>query len=265
MSARTLTAAVLAAVVACACEDDGTGPDGPGSDVFEWSGRVEPGDRLEIKGIIGGITASRSATGIALVTATKIGGADSPSTVEIEVVDHDEGVTLCAVYPDVSGQPPNECGPGTGGNLNNHGNDVEVSFTVTVPTGVEFVGGTVTGSVQATGLRSDAFVSSVTGSVSVSTTGIAEASSVTGSVDASLGATDWGRDLTFATVTGGVDVEIPAASNAQVDASVVTGTVTSDFPLTQASPGRFEGTIGTGGPTLTLSTVTGSVRLRRGP
>jgi hypothetical protein len=79
-----------------------------------------------------------------------------------------------------------------------------------------------------------------------------------------IGATDWGRDLTFATVTGSVDVEIPAASNAEVDASVVTGTVTSDFPLTEASPGRYEGTIGDGGPTLSLSTVTGTVRLRRG-
>jgi hypothetical protein len=79
-----------------------------------------------------------------------------------------------------------------------------------------------------------------------------------------IGSADWGRDLTFSTVTGNVDVEVPASTNAGVNASVVTGSISSVFPLTQTGPGEREGTLGTGGPLLTLSTVTGNVRLRRG-
>jgi hypothetical protein len=196
--------------------------------------------------------------------ATKEGRDDDPSTVEIEVVVHGEGVTICAMYPDVPGEPPNQCLPGVQGNLSNQGNDVQVTFDLTLPAGVELAGRTVTGSVTATNLQSDVFVSTVTGNVQTNTTGIAEASSVTGSVVAAIGSSAWGRDLTFSSVTGSVDVEVPASTNASVQASVVTGSITSDFLLTETAPGQRQGTIGAGGPLLTLSTVTGNVRLRRG-
>jgi hypothetical protein len=261
MISRRALAAVVVAVGILACDND---PIGPASDSFEWSGQIAPGDRLEIKGIIGSVLASRALGGVARVTATKEGRDDPPATVRIEVVSHADGVTICAMYPDVPGQPPNQCLPGLEGNLSNHGNNVEVTFTVTVPAGVEFVGRTITGDVLGTDLQSDALISTITGDARVTTSGVAEATSITGSVVAEIGSPDWGRDLTFSTVTGGVDVEIPSGSNAEVRASVVTGAITSDFPLTQTSPGQMRGTIGNGGPRLTLSTVTGSVRLRRG-
>jgi hypothetical protein len=258
---RIVVAATLVAISVPACDDD---PIGPSSDTWDWSGVVAPGDRLEIKGIIGDILATATGEPIARVTATKKGQEDDPSTVDIEVVIHGEGVTICAMYPDVPGEPPNECLPGSQGNLSNRDNQVEVTFSLTLPAGVEFVGQTITGNVVATDLQSDAFVSTITGNVQATTTGIAEASSVTGSVVAEIGSTDWGRDLTFSTVTGSVDVEVPGSTNAIVQASVVTGSISSDFPLTQTAPGQKQGTLGAGGPLLTLSTVTGNITLRRG-
>jgi hypothetical protein len=66
------------------------------------------------------------------VTATKRGRRSDPGSVRIEVVEHGEGVTICAVYPDVDGRR-NECRAGDGGHMSTRDNDVNVHFTVRVP------------------------------------------------------------------------------------------------------------------------------------
>lgn len=233
---------------------------------FEWQGQVAPGRHIEIKGISGDIRAVRASGSDVVVKATKIGQPSDVAAVSIDVVPHALGVTLCAVYPDVAGQPPNSCEPGPGGNMSvrDNGHGVDVEFTVEVPDGVTFVGRNVAGDVVATGLYSDAFMSTTFGDARVSTTQLATARTVTGSVIASIGLADWGRDLEFTTMTGDVTVTIPAATNARVQASVMSGSITSDFPLTQSQSGDMRGTIGGGGPTLKLATMNGDIALRRG-
>ncbi len=241
--------------------DDSTDPPRP---ECEWRGEIAPGKRIEVVGINGDIEASLVEGDEVIVSWVKRGIHHDPSEVTIEVVTHDDGVTICAVYPSASGAPPNECHPDGGGNHDVRDTDVEVTFTVSVPRGVHFYGRLVTGDVKAEGLMSDAFVSTVTGDVTVSTSGLAIGSSVTGSVYASIGQPDWDRDLVFCTVTGSVTVEIPSSTNADVVATAVTGGVYSDFPLSKDWAGVWRGTVGSGGRTLTAATVTGSVRLRRG-
>jgi hypothetical protein len=85
------------------------------------------------------------------VTAAKTGRRSDPGSVRIEVVEHPEGVTICAVYPDVDGRR-NECRPGDGGHMSTRDNDVSVHFVVRVPRGVGFSPRTVNGDVQADGL-----------------------------------------------------------------------------------------------------------------
>lgn len=233
---------------------------------FEWQGQVAPGGQIEIKGISGDIRAVRASGGDVVVRATKIGRPGDVAAVRIDVVPHALGVTLCAVYPDVAGQPPNNCEPGPAGNMSvrDDGHGVDVEFTVEVPDGVIFVGRNVAGDVVATGLHSDAFVSTTFGDARISTTRLGTARSVSGSVVAVIGLADWGRDLEFTTMTGNVTVTIPAATNARVQATVLSGSVTSDFPLTQSQPGDMQGTVGSGGPLLKLSTVRGDIALRIG-
>jgi DUF4097 and DUF4098 domain-containing protein YvlB len=228
----------------------------------EWRGQIEPGKRIQVNGITGDIQASLATGNEVVVSWIKHGKHSDPSGVRIAVVTHDDGVTICAVYPDVPGKPHNECLPDGAGNNSVDNNDVEVDFQVSVPAGVTFHGKMVTGDIVAESLESDAFVSTVTGDVSVSTAGLAIAATVTGSVFASISQTDWDRDLTFCTVTGSVTVEIPAGTNADVYASTVTGSVHSDFPLSQNWGGVWRGTLGSGGRKLTAATVTGSVWLK---
>ncbi|UCF18618.1 MAG: DUF4097 family beta strand repeat protein [Gemmatimonadota bacterium] len=258
-----LTAIAVAFVAGC---DDGdpTGP-GAGSNTadFDWRGTVAPGDRIEIKNIAGDLHASYTAGNEVVVHATKTGRNSDPASVTIEVVRHGDGVTICAIYPDVPGQAPNECAPGVQGNISNWDNDVSVHFTVSVPAGVGFVGRAVGGDVVAEGLQSDARAVTVGGDISVTTTGMAEASSTFGSLNITIGRADPDRDLTFKTISGDVTLRVPLNTNAEVQATTGRGTIDSDFQL-EGTSHRKVGTLGSGGPMLTLSTVEGDVDLRAG-
>jgi hypothetical protein len=252
--------AIAAAVLAAGCGDS-TGPE----DVdFSWSGTVDQGDAIEIKGVNGSISAVYEAGDDVSVTAVKDGQVSDPDGVTIVVVPHADGVTICAVYPDVAGQPSNECQPGSGGHLGTQNNDVEVDFTVRVPAGVAFIGTTVNGGVLAEQLRSNVFATTVNGDVVVTTTGIALASVVNGAIDVAIATTTWDRDLTYTAVNGNVSVEVPAAANADVSLTTANGTIASDFALTEVGPGNWQGVIGSGVWGLTLTTVNGNVDLQRG-
>lgn len=266
--ARTLLMVAIAAASLLACDDnDPTGPEPnpePSTEEFDWRGIVAQGDMIEIKNINGDVRASSTSGSEVVVHATKTGQESDPASVTIEVVRHAEGITICAVYPDVPGMDPNECLPGLPGNMSNWGNDVEVEFTLLIPAGVEFVGRVVGGDVEAENLQSDVFVTTVGGNVTVTTAGIAEVTSVFGSMSITIGRADPGRDLEFRSMSGNVTVEVPSNTNAEVLASTSTGTIASDFPLEGTGTTR-SGTLGNGGPSLTLSSVSGAVALREGP
>lgn len=231
---------------------------------FEWSGRLGADQTIEIKGINGQITANGTTDRDVHVTASKSGR--DRDDVRIEVVEHDRGITICAVYPDRDDGRPNECAPGNGGRMNTEDTRAEVDFEIRVPAGVRFVGKNVNGDVSAHGLTADAVVSSVNGDVDVSTEGWAEASTVNGDIHASMGRANWEGEADFSTVNGSIVLDLPANFSATVEASTVNGEFYSDFPLTvtgRFGPRKITGTIGNGGRRLELSTVNGSIRLNK--
>ncbi len=232
---------------------------------FEWNGRVDRGDRIEIKGINGEIDATFTSGSDVRVSATKKAKKSDPKDVRIEVVEHSGGVTICAVYPNDGGRK-NECKPGDDGHLSSNDNDVAVHFTVQVPAGVVLDANTVNGGVDVAGLQSDVFATTVNGGIKLSTSGLAKASTVNGSIQASIGRADWTGELDFETVNGSITVEMPADVGARVRASTVNGGMETDFPLTitgKFSNKSMNGTIGGGGRDLNLSTVNGSIRLKK--
>ena len=66
---------------------------------FVWHGSVGAGQTVEIKGVNGAIIAERAAGTEIEVRAERRGRRSDPGEVQIEVIEHDEGVTVCAVYP----------------------------------------------------------------------------------------------------------------------------------------------------------------------
>ena len=233
---------------------------------FQWQGDLDRGQMLEIRGVNGDITAVASSDGQVHVEADRRARRDDPMSVRIEVVEHDDGVTICAVYPTPGdARRENECRPG--GGPNNVGqNDVRVDFTVRVPAGVRFEGHTVNGELDADGLEADVRASTVNGDVDVRTTGLAEASTVNGSITCRLGTSDLEDGLELETVNGSITLEIPAGLDADLRASTVNGSIDSGFEIMvtgKVSPRSLSGRIGDGGPELHLTTVNGSIRIRQ--
>ena len=55
---------------------------------------------------------------------------------------------------------------------------------------------------------------------------------VNGSIDATYDSLKNVREIKLKSVNGSVNLTLPQSPNADVDASVVNGTITTDFPLT---------------------------------
>lgn len=253
-------AAILAAVVVAAAPALAAAAE----DEFRWSGKVAPGQAIEIKGVNGGITATGTTGGEVELVAVKRGRRSDPREVKIDVVEHAGGVTICAVYP-TDGQP-NECAPGKGGRMRVRDNDVNVEFKLSVPAGVRFVGRTVNGGIDARGIMADAEAETVNGGVDLDSTGTARATTVNGGISARFGRADWSGALKLETVNGGIDVSMPDGLSADVLASTVNGDISTDFPITvtgKIGKRKLSGTIGSGGRQLEMKTVNGGIELKK--
>ena len=233
---------------------------------FHWSGTLAAGKRLEIKGVNGSIHATAASGTTASVTARKHGRRSDPDEVRIVVDTTADAITICAVYPTPrNAERDNDCEAGGHWHSNTENNDVVVDFTIAVPAGVEFMGETVNGDVNATGLGGNTDVRTVNGSIDVSTTGHAEAATVNGSIRAQMGKADW-DEAEFRTVNGGITLTLPADLNTEVEATTVNGDLDSDWPVTVTGkwgPRRMRGTIGKGGRKLSLDTVNGDIELKK--
>lgn len=240
---------------------------------FRWQGRVQPGQTFEIKGVNGNVRAEGYGGNQVEVVANKKGRRSDPKEVEIRVLEHAGGVTICAVYPSDDASRPNDCQPGRAGNTNVRNNDVSVDFTVKVPAGVRFHGRTVNGGVDAEHIGADVDASTVNGSINISASGIAQGNTVNGSIKVSMGNASWANELKFSTVNGSIILDFPSGLSAEMRAETLNGDVISDFPMNLQSaqeeprpgrPKRVVATIGSGGRSLVLKTINGDIRLGRG-
>jgi len=236
---------------------------------FSYHKDLAPGQTVEIRGVTGSIDAQPASGNTLEVTAVKRehrhGDAED---VQIQAVEWNGGVTICAVYPTPRrSRRDNHCGSGDSYEMSTNENDVEVRFTVKVPRGVKLDASTVNGDVHATALTGDADLHTVNGGIDVTTSGIVEAETVNGDIEARIGRDDWTGGLKFETVNGSVSLTAPADLATDIEASTVNGSVDSDFPITIR--GRMErthlrGTIGNGGRSLEITTVNGGIELRKG-
>jgi DUF4097 and DUF4098 domain-containing protein YvlB len=98
-------------------------------------------------------------------------------------------------------------------------------------------------------------------------TGTADLATVNGTIDATYNSLKNVQEIKLKSVNGTVNLTLPPSANADVDASVTNGSITTGFPLTVK--GRFvgksmSGTLGSGGVHIELSNVNGSIKLQPG-
>ncbi|MEO8026680.1 MAG: DUF4097 family beta strand repeat-containing protein [Bryobacteraceae bacterium] len=244
-----LLLAVSAALAVAAPPDVNPVSSMPVSEEFRWRGWVSAGSLVEINGVQGNIYAERSAGDEVEVVALKRGGSDAETDeVKIEVVEHDNGVTVCAVYPSDDPSKPFECRPTNGGGFrvasrtadghtklayqNGGGGqvrvgDVRVDFVVRVPARLRFVGRTVEGDIELHSLD---------------------------------------RDIEAHSVLGNVAVELPAKANAEMSLRTLSGKVLSEFSLHSQKDQcgtLVKGTVGRAKRQLAVRTSQGSISVTK--
>ncbi len=231
---------------------------------FLWTGEIGSGRAIEVKGVNGSVNARWHRGDQVIVQASKNARRSDVRTVRFEVIEHANGVTICALYR--SRGRDNKCAPGKGGRLGGNNNDVNVEFDVQVPSGVTFIGKTVNGNVQAIELRGPIEAETVNGEIKASASGYVSAESVNGDIEAALLGNVLTGAMSLQTVNGTVTLVLPSGTNADIIGATANGQIRSEFPLMiqgRFGPKRFEGVLGQGGEDIRLESVNGSISVIR--
>jgi hypothetical protein len=245
--------------------------DGEGSDLFghgrsmgdPWEYRVfiKPSQQVWIRNTNGPIEVVPGRSDSLVVHTEKSWRNSDPQSVQIIPVLTERGLTICAMWE------AREMRCEEGGDYRLNGvkkNDVAVRIVVELPDGVPVNASTVNGGLEINGVSAPVEATTVNGKIAVITsTGPVNATTVNGSIDAIMESLTTG-DVRLTTVNGSVTAGLPRSINANIDAETVNGRVESDFKVAisgKISTRHLRGTIGTGGPTLKLVTVNGSIGL----
>jgi len=243
-------------------EGDQFGPGREIGDRWEWRGAVKPAQQVWVRNTNGPVDVLPGTGDMLEVVGEKSWKTSDPGGVHMMAVPSVRGVTICAVWA------AHEARCGDGGDYHMEGirkNDLAVRFTLRLPRGVKVDVSTVNGLVAIQGASAPVVANTVNGPVRVHTSaGPVNAASVNGSIEAAMDALT-GGDVELETVNGSVTAILPEKLNAVLDAETVNGRVDTDIPLQitgKVSARHVRGTIGTGGPSLKLNTVNGSIAIR---
>ena len=254
---------------ALSCSINADNPEQQTSEEFRWNGTLPAGMSIELRGVNGNIDAQPASGNQIEVVAHKRSRRTDVSAVLIKVVEHSGGVTICAQYPTEDGSytscGPEETSKSSGRKSDVRTRDISVDFQVLVPQGVNFEARTINGDVTARSLMSNVVLRTINGSIEVTTSGYADATSINGSITAKLGNSNWTGPLNFPTINGAIEVDMPAGLSTDIEAQTLNGTIHSDFPLAlEASKNAksIRGKIGSGGRSLILKTVNGGINLK---
>ena len=208
---------------------------------------------FSLKNVNGGVTISAWDRKEIQIDAVKT--ADSEGKLRearIEVAGSGHSVDVKTKYPD---------------HTNN--NPAKVEYTIHLPRGANLLAvETVNGDIHVDGPQGRIKASTVNGKVEVwNAAEELELNSVNGEVKASLSSAGKSH-VKLNVVNGSVAIALPASANAHVKASTVTGDIHSDLPLevekSKYAPGAsVDGNLGSGGATIELESVNGSIYLHR--
>jgi len=232
----TLTAAAWTAT--CRADDE----------VFDRIVPLPAANSFELENVNGSVDVEgwdRDVVEIHAVKTAKNGRADL-DRVKIEVQSAADHVSVQSVYP------------------KDDNAEVSIAYTIRVPMRAllrEIA--TVNGDIRIHGVDATGKLRSVNGDVDAyDSTGSLSAETTNGNIRLELCSLA-DSPLSAQTVNGSIIVALPAGSSAALDARSLNGEVRSDLPFAGSSAGRreFRGMLGTGGSSMRLRTVNGSIHI----
>lgn len=224
---------------------------------WQWRGGLSRGQSIEVRGINGNVRAVPSPDGQFEVAARLENGTDAERDVQVQLVEHASGVTVCTVVPGDSGCKLAESGSGP---------VTRVNYVLSVPAGVSLRASTVNGGVEAESLQSDVEAQTINGKISVSTTGTLQAKAVNGSIEAELLRPFWSKPPDLATVNGGIVLTLPSRSRTNLQAETKNGKIVSELRALRGTitEHKLKASFVGGGSSspLRVRTINGTIRLR---
>jgi hypothetical protein len=236
---------------------------------FRQTYRLERGGTIIIGNVSGDVKVTGTNSDSVTVTGTKTGR----DLDQVSVEDRSTGNTV-----EIRAKYPEHCR-----NCN-----ASINFQVEVPSGASFrfehissVSGnvevaSVQGQLNAKSVSGNVVVRNITGPVNAQSVsgevhveqvvGSVNAKSTSGNVSVDISRLEGNDAMEFASVSGNVEVKVPAGLNADAELSVLSGSLKTDFPLQieerNSGPGRrAHGQIGGGERRLKMSSVSGNVSL----
>ncbi len=260
---RTLHAALFTVVTSTACSFGGSEKSDPA--IFTWSGPLAAPGTVRVRNLNGEIVVRPSPDSAVHVTASATWHKGNPKRdMNFQVVTSGSDVTICAIWGHGTCSATTYHSSSSGfSKLFGRSTDANVTLTVLVPARVLVDATTMNGDVNVAA-SAPVRARTVNGDVKVGTAvGPVDAVTVNGSVDVRM-TTLIGTDPVRAeSVTGDVNVWLPETLDANVSLATVTGDVSADYGVAASSGKKLSATIGAGGRTVTVKSVTGSARLGR--
>ena len=268
---------------------------------LDWTGRVRDGGTVRVLTFNGDVTVEGAAGDALEVEGRARGTAEQRARVTFEVLEHDDGVTICAR---TEWQRCTESGvESERSSGRNRGNAGSARLMVRLPRGAHLVASSGNGDVTVSRAGRDVRASSGNGEVEVLgaggavrastgngavtvrdagagvtassgngrvTVGTSEgpvtASTGNGAIDVRMASLRGAGDMSFSSGNGRITVRLPADFEGDLDLGTGSGDAYSDFPVTVQGRLRrssLQGTVGRGGPTVKLRSGNGDVEVRK--
>lgn len=234
---------------------------------YRFSRAMRAGETLSIGNISGSVTVSRASGGTASVEVSKRVIRGDGNLVKAIMEKQDGGMKVCTVYLRDADQERTRC-DGEGNNWNGRRReplDVEMTYEVRLPEGVELHVGVVDGDVTVSGLSANSSISTVDGNIRVEGRAPEQVNTVDGDIEI-LASGSLPTVMRYTTVDGGVSLTLPSNAGFDINASSIDGGLDSDFPITvqgRWGPRSMRGTVGDGRTRIRITTVDGEVAIRR--
>lgn len=155
----------------------------------------------------------------------------------------------------------------TGPRLSQRHESWSVSYEIFAPRTIDLALTASNGGIAVEGINGRMDLETVNGGLTVvDVSGDVRGRTVNGGVTAELFGDRWaGAGLDLKTSNGGVTISVPSNYSAQLETGTVNGGLNVGFPITlQGSGGRRISTqLGSGGPTISVTTTNGGVNLKR--
>lgn len=231
------------------------------TEVAEFDFELNAGGTLSVENINGDITVTgRPGRQVHVIATKKAGSQSYLDGMDIQVSADRDRVRIRTQHPESSAR--------WFGFGNNSGSG-SVSYEIVAPADIDLDSiETVNGEIEIAGISGDVSADTTNGEIRVTgLSGSLEADTVNGSIDAAFDKLGGNQRVVAETVNGRVQLRLPADTSARIDVGTVNGGIDADdfgLEVDKGFLGRdLDGEIGGGDARIKVSTVNGSVKIRK--